>query len=164
MNDTAKRKGLWIAGAIFIVAGLVYSSLTVDYMEQYKERMERKQADIRQLQAMQNKIEKCIDARKKYEALDLKKPVDINGMIAQAGLSQKLADSRETTNTIADGWVRLQKEVIFNEINIKEALEIASRMESTKPPWCVQKITVRSSIRDNGFGQVVLSLEALQKE
>lgn len=146
------------------VFGLIYSYFTFLGIMAAKDALAVGAGNLKALHALERDVGRYKNAKQQFETLPGgARIVPISEIIATSAISNRVSDARDIRVKVGDGWSMLQKEIVLNEVNIRDAVEFVRKAETVRPPWWLKKIVIRSSARDAGFGQVILTVETLEK-
>jgi hypothetical protein len=151
-----------IAG-LALVIGIGWSVITVRQAPDLAKSLKGRVAVLVELQAMRQERERYAAAVQAYEALSNTAPTALAGLAA--AVTNATPEIRELESRPLDrGWTLTRAEVIFTEINLDQLPAFLRSAESQRPPWRLAECAIASSTKTDGFGRVVLIMEAVGKE
>lgn len=154
---------LYGSAALALIAGI---SLTVASLRQaalLAQSLRGRVAVAAELQAIQRTKDRYAAAVRRFSALSNTVPVSLSGLAA-AAVPSATPDIREIESKPLDqGWILTRSEVIFNDLNLAQLPVFVRAAESQRPPWRLAECSITASTQADGFGRVVLILEAISK-
>jgi hypothetical protein len=164
VSGVLNKRVLWLAACASALLALLMSWHTWTRLVQEGKILERKRSDLIQLQNIEHQVRLGDMAQQKLEDGKFVRPVSFAEAVRDLPASLKIGESREERIALRDGWTAVRKEIVFQDAAVSNALALARKMESLQPPWSAAGVTLRSSGKTPGVGQVTLVMEALEKQ
>ncbi|MBU4198470.1 MAG: hypothetical protein KKG09_08820 [Verrucomicrobia bacterium] len=155
---------LYGSATLALIAGIGLTVASLRQATSLAQSLRGRVAVVAELQAMERAKDRYSAAVRRFEALSNTAPVSLSGLAA-ATVTNATPDIREIESKPLDqGWVLIRSEVIFNDLNLDQLPAFAHAVESQRPPWRLVECSITASTQTDGFGRVVLILEALSKQ
>jgi hypothetical protein len=163
MNDNLLTRLLWLSVAVFLVIGISMTIRNLGKADEVSQRVKKKTGELKILRNMEADLARYETARKKMEQVSEKHLISLSGILQEVLPGAKADDVKDSRKDLVEGWSLRQKEVSMNDVPLGKSMEFVQKAESQKLPWCLTKCVIRAAPRTAGVGQVVLSMEALDK-
>lgn len=170
MNDRIVRRLLWAGAVVVLVLGVVMTIQSMRWVDKTSLRFKRKLRNLNRLRLMEHEINHYIATQQALERLAEKRPASLADVLKDTFSGHTVDDIREFRHESVPGWIVRQKEFAFSQVPLGEVLEFVRKAESRegkqqqRPPWRLVKCDIRASSQAVGSGQVLLLLEAVEKE
>jgi len=126
-------------------------------------RLKKRIAELNVLRNMEADMVRYEAAKRKMEETSGKHAASITGIFQEMLPENKADDLKESRKNFLPGWVIRQKEISVSDVSIGKMMEFVRRAESQAMPWCMTKCAIRSAPGSAGMGQVVMTLEVVEK-
>ncbi|MDD4872314.1 MAG: hypothetical protein PHR77_17320 [Kiritimatiellae bacterium] len=163
MNENLSARILWLSAAVFLVIGVGMTVQNLNTTDDLYRRFKKKSGELKILRNMETDLARFETAKKKTEQIPEKHPVSLNGLLQEMFPGSKADDMKDSRKDLIDGWLIRQKEISMNDIPVGKSMEFVQKAESQKLPWCLTRCVIRAVPRTTGIGQVILTMEALDK-
>lgn len=156
------RTGIWVAVALVWAAGIALTVRSVQQAAVYRDRLERRGAELEQLQRIDARWRADREAVARFEALPTQRPEPLSDLLKQT-LPGLRADIRQReSRNVWPGWTLQRMDVMFDDMTLLELGTWIERVESQRPPWRITECSILISDRSPGAARVTLVMEALE--
>lgn len=152
---------LFLSLSIF-AAGVLSAAFGIPAIRTKGDRLSLTAALLGRMIAIEERSGAVERAVKVLDSMARKAPEDLEILIKQAGLEDKVGDKRNSVDRIDDRWSVIVSELSFSDVILSDIDRFISDCRKCRPPWVVEKVTVKSSPFESGRGQVSLSMQALR--
>jgi hypothetical protein len=163
MNKALLKRLLWISAAVLIVAGAIMTIRNFGSVEDASMRIKKRISELKILRNMEADLARYEAAKQKVEQISEKHAVALAGVLQEVLPGNKADDMRDSRKDLIPGWSIRQKEISISDVPIGKMMEFVRKAESQTIPWCMTKCVIRAAPHAAGVGQVVLTMEAVEK-
>lgn len=151
-------------GAVLTLGvGIILTAASARQAASLEQSLWSRAAVVAKLQAMKLTQNRYTAAVRTFETLSNAVPVSLSGLAA-ASVTNTIPDIRELeTRPLERGWTLTRAEVIFNDLHLDQLPAFLRVAESRRPPWRLTECSLTASTRADGYGRVVLIMEAIGK-
>jgi len=148
--------------AVFL-AGILASIVTIRQNLLLSAKIRDKKETLSQLAAIKQTRDRHQAALRVFEALSNAAPATLTSL-SRAAVTNATPEIREhESRNLTAGWNLRQMEVVFSEVDLSQVPCLLYIAELERPPWRLLECTLASSRQADGFGRVVLIMEAAGK-
>jgi len=145
------------------LAGMLAAVTTLRQNMELRGKIRNKIETLNQLTAIQQTRDRHQAALRVFEGLSNAQPVSLASM-GRAILTNTTPEIREReTRNLAAGWTLWQMEVVFNDVELDQVPGFLQMAATQRPPWRLVECMLASSRKADGWGRVVLVMEAAGK-
>jgi hypothetical protein len=154
---------LWGLAGAAAAAGAVMTIATLRDLAKGRKQIERGLAQIAELRPVEQALGEGLAAKEAFDALPAGRPAPLAEIAKRVLPECRAEEGRETSQIVAPGWVLRRKEISLGETPLARAMEFVREAAAQRPPWVPEKLAIRASPGAPGTGQVVLVMEALER-
>jgi heme exporter protein D len=153
----------WIALAS-VILGLATMMYSLHATPALLKQISRRQADIAQLQSLQQQRAENRSAIQLYEQLSTKKAVPLKDLAASAGLPSAPEVRLRDDAPAAGGWIVRSADVQFESIRLADLAHFLKIAQNSRPPWRLRECTLTAVGSAPGEARASLAMETLEKK
>lgn len=159
------NSGIWwlAAGGLVFFIGIVWTVSSLQRYPLQKQHIERKNADLQRMTALQAEQDRELAAVRMFEALPSTRPPDLTALLRERfpGISAEVR--RRETLPARDDWQAQRMEITFDNIALAELGRFLAIVESQRPPWRLIEGNLLAAEQRPGTARATLVFEGLNK-
>lgn len=161
MKARRQRRALWGAAAAAVGAGLALDMHALRITPAAWRRIERRVADLRELQGLRASLAEDRSARAFYEEHAAGEPTPVAELLRRV-LPEAVAEVRAVAAPAAPaGWVRRRVEATVRNVPLEALGRFLYNAETGRPPWRVVECHIVAGPRPGEAEQASVILETL---
>jgi hypothetical protein len=163
MSERTALRWVWAAAWAALLAGAAWTGGVWHRRPALRERLAHRQAELRELAAVQAEVAPLEAARALFEALPAAaRPAPLAALADRTLPGHKPDGVRSLPAEAAAGWEARQEELSFRGAPLERLMAFAREAEAQRPPWRLRRCVVRAA-SGGGPAQAVLRFESLAR-
>lgn len=154
---------LIIFALVSFVLGLLWSARTGLDQRPFRQRMERRRADMERLQALHEVQSRPLQIKAALEALPQTAPPELNRFLEAHGSGTPADVRRRESVSAGTGWQARRWEIHFDSIELQALARVLQTLEQEQPPWRLIEGEWHSTDHPVGHARATLILEGLHQ-
>lgn len=159
------EQSIWwlIGGCVVLLSGILWSLSNIQRHPAQRRYIERKQADLQQMAALHESLQRQLDTVRAFDDLPSSRPPDWSSLLRDHAPDFPAEVRRRDTRDAWGPWQAHRMEVAFEHIALDALGQLMSAAEQQRPPWRLVEGNIRAANQRPGMARATLVFEGLSK-